>query len=114
MPWINGRAKRSRLLLIGGMAQSIVKGVAKSAFSSDGSEIEFADGVTGAVAGIGGAVGVAGVGRLGRPDSHEPHRDRSRDQANGLSATLAGADSALRESLPDAASGRFDGIVAGP
>ena len=78
MPRIDGRAIGRRLLLIGRVAQSIVKGVVESAVVSDGSKIEFADGIADAVAGIGGAVGVAGVGRLGHPDAHETHSHRSR------------------------------------
>ena len=111
MPGIDGRAIGSRLLLIGRVAQGVVELRRRRSW--------FQGRVRGwssrRSCGIGGAVRIAGVGRLGHPDANETHRLTGTATRRIVSVwPLPAADGTLRKCLPDAACGRFDGIVAGP
>jgi hypothetical protein len=56
MPWINGRAQRVRLLLVGRVMNEIVE-----CSSIEYSQVEFMNGIANAIAGIGGAMRVASI-----------------------------------------------------
>ena len=71
MPGIDRRTVSGGLLLVGGVADQVVK----QAVGGGGAEVDFVDGVADAVARVGGAVRVAGIRGRGHPDAKEADGD---------------------------------------
>src|SRR5215472_11445139 len=101
MPGVDRGAVGCRLLLVGGVADQVVKKAVRGCRA----EVDFVNRIADAVAWIGGAVGVAGVGGGGHPDAKEAYGDWFGSEVNGIGAAFTGGDDALRECLPDTARG---------
>src|ERR1035438_3975991 len=113
MPRVNGRAIRSRLLLIGSVPQNVVKRAVLRA----GAEIELADGIAHAIPRIRSyirAAGIAGVRRFCHPNPQESYTHGTAAQSNCFGLAFPVGNSSLGKCLPGSARHGLDGIFARP